>query len=159
MSCKCSAWRCCLCAALYDRGMTPALMNMKKRSGGVGTRALVKDPEHIAWIAKASKPASEEGKGWVMSVCTGAGLLAQAGVLNHRSATTNKRAFTWAQSLVPQANINWIKQARYGQPIHNLTLTLPMQLSCRIRHDIVHLMQYIKAVTAMHHCLLLLQAI
>ena len=32
---------------------------------------------------------------YIMSVCTGSALLAQAGILDGKSATTNKRAFPW----------------------------------------------------------------
>ena len=46
-----------------------------------------------------------------MSVCTGAALLARAGVLDERQATSNKAAFSWVVSQGPR--VRWVKQARW----------------------------------------------
>ena len=81
-------------------------------AGGLGTRQGVKDEELLEWIAKSSKAALETDSSWVLSVCTGSALLAEAGVLKNQSTTSNKRAFSWVQSLSPESNINWTKQAR-----------------------------------------------
>lgn len=53
-------------------------------AGGTGTFAARSDPELIAWLAAASKRSRRTA-----SVCTGAFLLAQAGLLDGRRATTH----------------------------------------------------------------------
>ena len=52
--------------------------------GGYGTRTAVNRPELINWIADRSKKSA-----LTTSVCTGSFLLAQAGLLNNRAATTH----------------------------------------------------------------------
>jgi transcriptional regulator GlxA family with amidase domain len=53
-------------------------------AGGVGTDAVVADERVIAWVRDASKRARR-----VTSVCTGAFVLAEAGLLDDRRATTH----------------------------------------------------------------------
>jgi transcriptional regulator GlxA family with amidase domain len=48
---------------------------------------------------------------YVVSVCTGSTVLARAGVLDGRKATTNKVAWTWATSTGP--NVTWVPTARW----------------------------------------------
>ena len=74
--------------------------------GGLGTRREANNQvllDHIIRIAKNST--------YVTSVCTGAGLLARAGLLDGKNATTNKRSFAWPKSQGPKAN--WIAEARW----------------------------------------------
>jgi transcriptional regulator GlxA family with amidase domain len=52
--------------------------------GGFGTRALVDDEEMLGWLRGA-----HEHSTWTTSVCTGALLLAAAGLLDGRRATTH----------------------------------------------------------------------
>jgi len=47
----------------------------------------------------------------VMSVCNGASLLAAAGILDGRQATTNK--LLWKEATEPGPKVNWVKQARW----------------------------------------------
>ena len=76
--------------------------------GGQGTREEVNNRELLSWLSTIAQKHETS----ILSVCTGAALLAKAGVLNNRSATTNKRAFSWVQGLMPDSDIQWVKQAR-----------------------------------------------
>lgn len=74
--------------------------------GGYGTRALINDSEFLDMLKAVSVKAA-----WLLSVCTGSALLAKAGVLNGRKATSNKRAFDWVVGSNPE--VNWVKKARW----------------------------------------------
>jgi transcriptional regulator GlxA family with amidase domain len=56
--------------------------------GGFGTRPLLESEEVLAWIAKTAASAQR-----VTSVCTGALLLARAGLLSGKRATTHWGAY------------------------------------------------------------------
>ena len=74
--------------------------------GGIGTRREVDNPKLIAWLRARAVQAE-----LVTSVCTGASLLARAGLLDGLRATTNKRSFGWVVSQGPR--VNWVRQARW----------------------------------------------
>lgn len=74
--------------------------------GGVGAIALLRDAATLDWLRAQAGTAKI-----IMSVCNGASLLAAAGILDGRPATTNKMAF--AASAAPGPKVNWIKQARW----------------------------------------------
>lgn len=74
--------------------------------GGIGTRQLVYNSAFLQTITRLV----DQSK-WTLSVCTGSALLAKAGVLNGKRATSNKMAWQWVISQSDQ--INWLKQARW----------------------------------------------
>ncbi len=74
--------------------------------GGIGTRKGVEDSSLMSWIVKRSANAE-----LVMSVCTGAAMLARAGVLDGHRATTNKLSFSWVVGQGPR--VEWVKEARW----------------------------------------------
>jgi transcriptional regulator GlxA family with amidase domain len=74
--------------------------------GGIGTRREVDNPALISWLR--TRAAETE---LVTSVCTGAALLARAGILDGRRATSNKRSLDWVISQGP--NVKWVLEARW----------------------------------------------
>ena len=74
--------------------------------GGSGTRREVDNQVMLDWLQNQSM-----GAEYVTAVCTGSALLARAGILDGRKATTNKRAYDWATS--QSDKVHWIKQARW----------------------------------------------
>lgn len=71
--------------------------------GGAGTRRLVQEADFLAQLSDLC-----QNHRYVLSVCTGAALLACAGVLDGKTATTNLNAFDWVQSLNPK--VHFVRQ-------------------------------------------------
>ncbi|GAB2178804.1 DJ-1/PfpI family protein [Dongia sp. agr-C8] len=74
--------------------------------GGMGTRREVDNQALLDWLVQAAGRAEI-----VASVCTGSALLAKAGLLDGRRATTNKNAFDWVVSQGPK--VEWQRRARW----------------------------------------------
>jgi len=90
-----------------DHGYADApALDMLLVPGGLGTRREVENEVLLAWLRERAAAAS-----LVASVCTGAGLLARAGILDGRQATSNKRAWDWVVSQGPK--VRWVRQARW----------------------------------------------
>jgi transcriptional regulator GlxA family with amidase domain len=74
--------------------------------GGRGTRREVENEPLLRWLRERAAAAE-----LVTSVCTGAALLARAGILDGRRATSNKRAWDWVVSQGP--HVRWMRRARW----------------------------------------------
>jgi transcriptional regulator GlxA family with amidase domain len=74
--------------------------------GGSGTRRQAQDEPFLRWLAMRAEDAE-----LVLSVSSGAGLLAAAGVLDGRRATTGSRAAAWVHEQGPR--VRWVNKARY----------------------------------------------
>ena len=77
----------------FSFGDTPPI-DILMVPGGYGTRALLHDLEILSWIRGVAASAKH-----TTSVCTGALLLAQAGLLQGRKATTHWGAYDLLESL------------------------------------------------------------
>ena len=75
--------------------------------GGFGTRVLIEDAATIAWVQRVASTAER-----VTSVCTGAAVLARAGLLRGRRATTHHGSYEWLASLEPsltvERGVRWV---------------------------------------------------
>ena len=86
--------------------------------GGMGTRVLLSDdrPEErralLAWVR-----AMDERVAIMSSVCTGAAILAAAGLLDGKPAATNHAAFAWVTQFGPRVQwdnvLRWVDAGRY----------------------------------------------
>ena len=74
--------------------------------GGFGTRAELENSVLLHFLKEKSESADI-----VASVCTGSALLAKAGCLEHKSATSNKQFFSLATQ--QSSNVQWIEKARW----------------------------------------------
>jgi len=74
--------------------------------GGRGTRSLVNDGVFLSQIKELSKNCT-----YVITVCTGAALLAKTGLLDNLPATTNRIAWDWATQQGP--HVRWDKTKRW----------------------------------------------
>ena len=76
--------------------------------GGRGVRSILDDIPFMTWLKDQAERAE-----YTTSVCTGSLLLAKAGVLAGRPATTNKLAFDWVADQT--SGVDWRRSARWVQ--------------------------------------------
>jgi len=93
--------------AVADHGFADAPpLDLLLIPGGFGTRAEVDNPAMLEFL-RARVPRAE----LTMTVCTGTSLLARAGLLDGRRATTNKAVFAWVVEQGPR--VEWVRAARW----------------------------------------------
>jgi len=85
-------------------GMPP--LEVLIHPGGQGTRPLMRDPEHLAWVQTQAATVP-----LMTSVCTGALVYAAAGLLAGRPATTHWESLDLFHELDPSIEVN--SEARY----------------------------------------------
>jgi putative intracellular protease/amidase len=94
-----------LVTAEYDFTTAPKL-DVMMVPGGVGTYAELENPVFLDYLRAADRQTE-----LTTSVCTGSALLAKAGLLRGRKATSNKLFFSLATQ--QDASVDWQKHARW----------------------------------------------
>lgn len=77
--------------------------------GGAGTRLVPNIEAAVAFIRETCH--QEASLQYLITICTGAGLAARAGVLDGHRATTNKLA--WEETVVLGPKVEWVRRARW----------------------------------------------
>jgi len=106
--------------------------------GGIGTRREVDNPKLLEWLRARAETAER-----VAGVCTGASLLARAGLLDGRRATTNKAVFGWVKSQGPK--VDWVPQARW---VHDGRFSTSSGVSAGIDMTLDLIAKYVSADTS-----------
>jgi putative intracellular protease/amidase len=92
---------------LADAGLADApKLDWLMVPGGIGTRTEIDNARLLDWLRARAATAER-----VTSVCTGAALLARAGLLDGCRATSNKAVFSWVTSQGPR--VTWVPEARW----------------------------------------------
>jgi putative intracellular protease/amidase len=91
--------------AQYGFDNCPAL-DLILLPGGVGTLAELQNQAMLEFLRQRSAVAQV-----TMSVCSGSAILAKAGLLDSRRATSNKQFFSLATA--QSQNVKWVEQARW----------------------------------------------
>ena len=89
-----------------EKGAIPGPLDVLLVPGGGGTR---KDVSHEVDFVRTVYPSLKH----LISVCTGSTIIARAGVLDNKKATTNKKAWAWATSF--GTNVSYVSHARWVQ--------------------------------------------
>lgn len=91
----------------YTLSTAPDDIDVLLVPGGVGTRVPANETQRYVDFIAERYPALK----YLVSVCTGAGLLARAGVLDGKKATTNKASWDTIVEMGPK--VDWVRKARW----------------------------------------------
>lgn len=89
-----------------EKSAIPGPLDVLLVPGGGGTR---KDVSHEIDFVRTVYPSLKH----LISVCTGSTIIARAGALDNKRATTNKKAWAWATSF--GTNVTYVSHARWVQ--------------------------------------------
>jgi transcriptional regulator GlxA family with amidase domain len=95
----------------HDFGSAPP-MDVLVVPGGIGTRRLIQDAAMVGWVREVASRCT-----WVTSVCTGALVLAQAGLLQGRRATTHWIALDELRAFEGVTVLDGVRYARDGNVV------------------------------------------
>jgi putative intracellular protease/amidase len=91
--------------AAYDFWDCPDL-DLLLVPGGVGTIAQLENPAYLTFISQQAEVVDQ-----TLSVCSGSALLAKAGILDGKRATSNKMFFSLAST--QSDAVTWVEEARW----------------------------------------------
>ena len=93
--------------------------------GGNGTRVVMQNPEFIEWVQRLAKQAK-----WITSVCTGAFVLAQAGLTKDKRLTTYWVAFEEFETLgLPGTLVPNVRYVRDGNVLTSAGVSAGIDMS------------------------------
>ncbi len=96
--------------------------------GGWGTRRQIENKTLIAWIGQRGRQVET-----LTSVCTGALLLAQAGLLNGRRATTHFRSLPWLRESFPAVTVEeHLRIVEYGHILTSAGISAGIDLALKV---------------------------
>ena len=96
--------------------------------GGWGTRREIGNERLLTWIAKRAKEVET-----LTSVCTGAMLLGQAGLLNGRRATTHWRSLDWMRQSFPAITVeDKLHVVEDGQVLTSAGISAGIDMALRV---------------------------
>lgn len=105
---------------LFRDDAVDANLHLLMIPGGYGTRSLLDQKNRAAYDALLDWVRTMNARAPLLaSVCTGAAVLAAAGVLDGQPAATNHQAFDWVTSFGPR--VHWDNVARWVDAGHHIT--------------------------------------
>jgi transcriptional regulator GlxA family with amidase domain len=85
----------------------PAQLDVLLVPGGFGMSSSIDTADAVAYIKKAYPSLK-----YIFTVCTGSTVIARAGILDGRRATTNKKGWEWTLA-EGHNNVRWVSEARW----------------------------------------------